>query len=147
MISRTIIIVLATVLTISVVGATVYFTQINPAAFLDTEKYQVLTVATQSMEPTITQGNKILVDKTVNPGDLSANYPDSDIIVYYSSTSKQEFIVSRIVAVEEVDGKLVFRTKGDFNPPKYPETLSETSRDPWPVPEDLIFGKVVDTNY
>jgi signal peptidase I len=147
MISKTAIIALAIVLTISVVGATVYFTQINPTAFLDTEKYQVLTVTTQNMEPTIIEGNKILVDKTVNPRDLSANYPDSDIIVYYRSIDKREFIVSRIVAVEEVDGKLVFRTKGDFNVPKYPEILSESSCDPWPVSENLIFGKVVDTNY
>ena len=48
------------------------------------------------------------------------------------------------MSAEEVDGKLVFKTKGDSNEPKYPETPSLGSCDPGTVPEDRIFGKVID---
>ena len=148
--SKLIVIALALALTVSIAGAAVYYTQINPnpQPNLDTEKFQVLTFVSASMEPTIMSGNKILVDKQVNPIDLSADYPNSDIIAYYRTSEHNELIVSRIVAVEEVDGKLVFYTKGDANGGnKYPDVPIRPEFDPWTVTEDLIFGKVVDTNY
>jgi signal peptidase I len=144
---KIIIIAIAIVLTFSVVGAVVYVTQINPMIGLDTEKYQVLTFTTTTMEPTIMEGHRILVDKQVNPHDLKTDYPDSDIIVYYTP-DHNSFVASRIVSVEEVDGKLVFRTKGDSNAvTKYPDMPSMSECDPWEVTEDMIFGKVVDTDY
>ena len=140
------IIALVLVLTVSVAAA-VYVTQINPMIGLDAEKYQVLTFTSTSMEPAILGGHRILVDKQVSPRDLKTDYPNSDIIVYYTP-DRNRFIASRIVSVEEVNGTLVFRTKGDANSAiKYPDIPSLVDCDPWEVPEDLIFGKVVDTDY
>jgi hypothetical protein len=100
------------------------------------------------MEPAIMEGNQILVDKQVSPRDLNVDYPDSDIIVYFRTSERKELLVSRIVTAEEIDGKLVFYTKGDANGVNmYPEMPSRTEYDPWPVPEDLFFGKVVNTNF
>ena len=148
MASKIVIVALVLALTASVAGAAIYYTQINPQNSLDTEKFQVLTFVSASMEPTIMKGNKILVDKQVNPQDLSADYPNSDIIVFYRSSNLDELIVSRIVAKEETNGKLSFRTKGDSNGPnKYPNLPSIAEFDPWNVTENLIFGKVADTNY
>ena len=140
------IIALVLVLTVSVATA-VYVTQINPMIGLDAEKYQVLTFTSTTMEPTIMDGHRILVDKLVNPHDLKTDYPDSDIIVYYTP-DRSRFIASRIVSVEEVNGTIVFRTKGDANSAiKYPDTPSLADCDPWEVQEDMIFGRVVDTDY
>jgi hypothetical protein len=52
------------------------------------------------------------------------DYPDSDIIVFYQTSERNELIVSRVVAAEEMDGELVFYTKDDANGVnKYPEIL------------------------
>ena len=41
-----------------------------------------------------------------------------------------------------------FKTKGDGNGlNKYPDEPSNAEFDPWTVSEDLILGKVVNTNY
>jgi hypothetical protein len=145
LVSKTIIIVLAVVLTATIVGIAVFFTQINPYPFLDKERYQVLTCASINMEPTITIGKKVLVDKQFSARDLKTDYPNSDIIVYYRCYG---LVMSRVVGVNEANGTLVFRTKGDYNgTSKYPDLPSVAEYDPWEVPEDIILGKVVDTNY
>jgi signal peptidase I len=147
--SKLVIIVLALALTASLAGAAIYYTQTNPSQEPSgSERFQVLIVTSANMEPTIMEGNKILVDKQISPRDLRDNYPNSDIIVYYKTSERNELIVSRIVAVEEVNGKLVFYTKGDANGAnKYPDTPSRSEYDPWTITEDLILGRVIDTDF
>jgi signal peptidase I len=87
----------------------------------------------------------LIIVQGVDPQELNANYPDSDIIVFHEPSDPDELIVHRIVAKEERNGTLYFYTKGDgngFN--KWPSTPQETEDDPWsPIPEDLVVGKAV----
>ncbi len=98
---------------------------------------------------TLHKGDLIIV-QGVNPEDLNTNYPDSDIIVFHQPGDPSDLIVHRIVAVDEVNGTLYFRTKGDGNSRvKWPNTPSVNEYDPWRtygvdgVREDLVVGKVV----
>ncbi len=93
---------------------------------------------------TLHVGDIIIIQK-VNPADLNANYPNSDIIVYknpYGATP----IVHRIVEKQEINGTLYFKTKGDGNGPE-PWPAIPTSYDNIPdsngVPQNLIEGKVI----
>jgi signal peptidase I len=100
-----------------------------------------------TFDRTLHIGDLIIV-QGVNPADLNANYPNSDIIVFRKPGNPDELIVHRIVAVNEVDGKLYFRTKGDGNGNKWPSTPQSVEYDPWQdngvpgVSEDNIVGKV-----
>jgi signal peptidase I len=139
---------------LSLVGAVALHILINPELIYGTDNVQVIKVASSAMEPTINAGNYVLVDKQVNSSDLSVNYPNSDIIVFHQPGDPADLIVHRIVAVDEIDGTLYFRTKGDGNSPvKWPNTPSTSEYDPWQtdgvpgVREDLVVGKVVDNNY
>jgi signal peptidase I len=97
----------------------------------------------------------IIVIQGVNPQDLNANYPDSDIIVFHRPGNLNELIVHRIAAKEEIDGKWYFFTKGDGNNPPdvWPTVPQSREYDKWPaveanapqgaVSQDLIVGKVV----
>jgi signal peptidase I len=90
----------------------------------------------------------LIIVQGVNPADLNADYPNSDIIVFHKPSDPEELIVHRIVAKEERDGVLYFYTKGDGNGAnKWPSTPSSSDYDPWNngqgVPEDLVVGKVV----
>jgi len=90
----------------------------------------------------------LIIVQGVNPADLNADYPNSDIIVFHKPSDPEELIVHRIVAEEERDDVLYFYTKGDGNGAnKWPSTPSSSEYDPWNdrqgVPEDLVVGKVV----
>ena len=90
----------------------------------------------------------LIIVQGVNPADLSADYPNSDIIVFHRPGDPDELIVHRIVAKEERNGTLYFYTKGDGNGVnKWPSTPSSSDYDPWNdrqgVPENLVVGKVV----
>jgi signal peptidase I len=93
----------------------------------------------------------IIVIQKINPKDLSANYPNSDIIVYENPTNPTSTpIVHRIVATYKVNGTIYFQTKGDGNGDKWPavpSTQEYDSRTLWStgqgVPQDLVIGKVV----
>jgi signal peptidase I len=83
----------------------------------------------------------------VNPADLSAAYPNSDIIVFHKPTDPTELIVHRIIAEQEINGTLYFRTKGDGNGNKWP-VPPEYGMDQWNgypngVPQNLVEGKVI----
>jgi signal peptidase I len=98
---------------------------------------------------TLHKGDLIIV-QGVNPEDLKTDYPNSDIIVFHQPSDPSDLIVHRIVAVDEVNGTLYFRTKGDGNSQvKWPDTPSPSEYDPWQtngvlgVREDLVVGKVV----
>jgi len=102
---------------------------------------------THPFERTLHIGDLIIV-QGVDPQELNADYPDSDIIVFHKPSNPDELIVHRIVAKEERDGILYFYTKGDGNGVnKWPSTPQESEYDPWNnhlgVPEDLVVGKAV----
>jgi signal peptidase I len=97
----------------------------------------------------------IIVIQGINPQDLNVNYPDSDIIVFNRPDNPSELIVHRIVAKEEINGKLYFFTKGDGNsaPDVWPAIPKQYQYDSWytnsagvpqgAVSEDLVVGKVI----
>jgi signal peptidase I len=102
---------------------------------------------THPFDHTLHIGDLIIV-QGVDPEDLNANYPDSDIIVFHKPSNPDELIVHRIVAVDERNGTLYFYTKGDGNGfDKWPATPQTTEYDPWNsgrgVPENLVVGKEV----
>lgn len=51
---------------------------------------------------------------------MDANYPDSDIIVIHEPSSLKELIVHRIIAKQDINRTLYFRTKGEMT-----ETISQ----------------------
>lgn len=89
-------------------------------------------------------GDVVLV-QGVNPNDLNANYPYSDIIVYQEPSNPSELIIHRIVAKVEINGTLYFYTKGDGNSyTHWPSIPDKSEYDTWsPVPANLIVGRVV----
>ena len=106
---------------------------------------------THSFERTLHIGDLIVV-QGVNPADLNADYPNSDIIVFRDprDPTDPDLIVHRIVSKQEVNGKLYFRTKGDGNGiDKWPATPQPQEYDPWQdngvagVSEDNVVGKVI----
>jgi signal peptidase I len=93
---------------------------------------------------TLHVGDLIIV-QGVNPADLNADYPNSDIIVFHRPGNPDELIVHRIAAEEVVNGTIYFYTKGDGNPTdKWPNPIQPSEYDPWGrVSQDQVVGKVV----
>ncbi len=89
-------------------------------------------------------GDIIIIQK-VNPEDLNANYPNSDIIVYKNPNGVTP-IVHRIVSEQNINGTLYFKTKGDGNGPIF-WSQTPNSYDNIPdsrgVPQNLVEGKVI----
>jgi signal peptidase I len=101
---------------------------------------------THPFSQTLHIGDLIII-QGVNPAQLNANYPDSDITVFHDPTDPTEFIVHRIISKQEINGTLYFRTKGDGNGNVWPST-PEHGMDDWSgypngVPQSLVVGKVV----
>jgi signal peptidase I len=104
-------------------------------------------------DPTLHVGDIIII-QGVDPADLNADYPNSDIIVYQNpslgANSEATPIVHRIVAKYEVNGTWYFQTKGDGNGDDWPATPLVSQYDShtlWTtgegVPQNLVLGKVV----
>jgi signal peptidase I len=104
-------------------------------------------------EQTLHVGDIIII-QSVNPEELSTDYPNSDIIVYQNpnlrGNPEATPIVHRIVAKYQVNGTWYFQTKGDGNGVNWPTTPTTSEYDShtlWStgegVPEDLVLGKVV----
>ncbi|MCW3998609.1 MAG: S26 family signal peptidase [Candidatus Bathyarchaeota archaeon] len=97
----------------------------------------------------------IIVIQSVDPAELNADYPNSDIIVYQKpvggANSEATPIVHRIVAkYQDEEGTWFFQTKGDGNGdtwPSPPDVSQYDSHTLWTtgqgVSEDLVLGKVV----
>jgi len=92
----------------------------------------------------------VLVLQGVTPKDYNTDYPNSDIIVFHRPGNPDELIVHRIVATQEVNGTLYFRTKGDGNPStRWPNTPQPAEYDPFTdngvpgVSESKVVGKVI----
>lgn len=88
--------------------------------------YQVLTVMSGSMAPTIPTGSVIVIKPAVD-------YQVDDIITFKTpgSSKKNDFTTHRIVEIQEVDNATIFVTKGDAN--------EESDREF--VGEDAVIGK------
>ena len=87
----------------------------------------------------------IIIIQAVNPADLNADYPNSDIIVYRNPNGVTP-IVHRIVEKQEINGTLYFKTKGDGNGPvAWPEVPNyyDNIPDARGVPQNLVEGKVI----
>lgn len=98
---------------------------------------------THPFAQTLHIGDLIIV-QGVNPADLSADYPNSDIIVFPKPPDPSELIVHRIVAKEvSENGTIYFWTKGDGNGIRWPNTPSIAEHDPWKISQDQVVGKVV----
>lgn len=103
-----------------------------------------------NFEQTLHVGD-IIVIKGISADEISADYPNSDIIVYLNPTNPTATpIVHRVVAKYQIDGTWYFQTKGDGNGEPWPATVSSSEYDSntlWHtgqgVPENLVLGKVV----
>ena len=102
---------------------------------------------THPFDQTLHVGDIIII-QGVNPKDLNANYPNSDIIVFHSPQNPSELIVHRIIGKTEINGTIYFATKGDGNGNRWPQT-PQSGLDPWDhnerpgVSQDFVVGKVV----
>ena len=73
--------------------------------------YLPLIVLTDSMYPEIESGD-LIICHTANPSDVKEN----DVIAFFDPAGNGSSIVThRVIEVTEQDGKVAFRTKGDFN--------------------------------
>ena len=109
---------------------------------------------THPFDRTLSVGDIIII-QGVNPADLNANYPNSDIIVYRDPSDLSGTpIVHRIVSKQEINGTWYFQTKGDGNGKQWPAISSPSEYDSqtiWPnsqysntgVPQNLVVGKVI----
>ena len=101
---------------------------------------------THPFDRTLSIGDIIIV-QGINPKDLNANYPNSDIIIFHSPIDGT-LIVHRIIATETINGVTYFQTKGDGNGNPWPQT-PQNGQDPWDsnnppgVPQNLVVGKVI----
>jgi signal peptidase I len=102
---------------------------------------------------TLSVGDIIIV-QGVNPKDLNANYPNSDIIVYRDPSDMSTLIVHRIVSKQEINGTWYFQTKGDGNGQQWPAIPSPDEYDGhtiWynaqysntGIPQNYVIGKVI----
>jgi signal peptidase len=70
--------------------------------------YKFLIVKSGSMAPTIRQGSVIM--------EIAAKeYRKGDIIVFFYAPDKSRLITHRIYAIENIEGRQVYITKGDAN--------------------------------
>ena len=96
----------------------------------------------------------IIIIQGVNPADLNANYPNSDIIVYHEPGDPSTLIVHRIVSKQEINGTWYFQTKGDGNYQQWPAIPPPSEYDGhtiWNsaqysntgIPQSYVVGKVI----
>ncbi len=109
---------------------------------------------THPFDRTLSVGDIIII-QGVNPADLNANYPNSDIIIYRDpSDLSGTLIVHRIVSKQEINGTWYFQTKGDGNGQQWPAIPSINQYDShtiWSnsqysntgIPQNYVIGKVI----
>jgi hypothetical protein len=140
-------------------------------AILNTE-YPILPVSTSNMcvfqsncdslahpfEPTLHVGDLVVV-QGVDARDVGFTYPNSDIVLFHSPKSDYYdsggLVITRVVAKEERNGIVFFRTKGDgVGGHTWPEISNVSECDRWNdyrenytwndmISEKLLVGKVV----
>lgn len=87
-------------------------------------KYTIVTIGSDSMNPTILRGDAVVLQKTKNYGSLK----EGNIIIY---KKEGKIVIHRIVEIQKEKDKYYFITKGDAN-----KTV-----DIWRVKEKEIIGK------
>ncbi len=108
---------------------------------------------THPFDRTLSIGDIIII-QGVNPADLNANYPNSNIIVYRDPSDPSTLIVHRIVSKQEINGTWYFQTKGDGNGQQWPAIPSPDQYDGhtiWynaqysntGIPQNYVVGKVI----
>lgn len=105
---------------------------------------------TDAFEQTLHRGDIIII-QGVQPQEINANYPNSDIIVYQNPQNPTATpIVHRVVAEYYINDTWYFQTKGDGNAPIWPAPIDASYYDShqiWftgqGVPQDLVLGRVV----
>ncbi len=97
---------------------------INKEKVPDIGGYMPLIVLTDSMYPEIAAGD-LIVCKTLDAEDVKVG----DVISFFDPAGNGTSIVThRVIEIINEDGKILFRTKGDFN----------NTEDKDPVPEDKL---------
>lgn len=113
---------------------------------------------THSFEPTLHIGDLIMI-QGVDARNISVAYPNSDILVFYypkqDSTQNDGLAITRVIAAEEKNGTMYFRTKSDgTGTHRWPEMPEVSECDSWHDPranytldgmisEKLLVGKVI----
>lgn len=87
-------------------------------------KYTIVAIGSDSMNPTISRGDAVILVKTKNYSDLK----EGNIIIY---KKENKIIIHRIIEIQKESNKYYFITKGDAN----------KTADSWIVSEEEIIGK------
>jgi signal peptidase len=94
----------------------------------------MMVVISQSMIPTLGVGDFIFIQNIENFDQVNIGDPPvGDILVFLRPGFHEEYIVHRAIGGTDTSGSWVYQTKGDNN----------TFPDGFPVPENLVVGKVV----
>ena len=84
-------------------------------------------VVSDSMAPQIKTGDAVVISD-LKPGDVEVG----EIIVFHDPEEKGQFIIHRVVSIEDAGSVLLFTTKGDNNP------VPDTER----IPTGQVIGGV-----
>lgn len=87
-------------------------------------KYTLVAIGSNSMQPNISRGDAVIIEKLKNYGSLK----EGNIIIY---KKEDKIVIHRIVEIKKEEDKYYFITKGDAN-----KTV-----DTWMVKEEEIIGK------
>ncbi len=124
-----------------------------PVTFISTDHMSVGPLGIGSIfSRTLQPGDAVLI-AGINPANINANYPNSDILVFHRPDNFSQLAVYRIVAKAEIGGKWYFSVKGDGeSPSKWPTEVNATYYQNWQnqneslpshaVSEDLLVGRV-----
>ena len=95
--------------TISYVSSGILFTFLIVIVLLVSGifKYQLVAIASGSMEPVYYRGDAVIIEK-INAKEVKIG----DILVFKVGSG---IVTHRVVEISQEDGKMVFRTKGDNN--------------------------------
>lgn len=71
-------------------------------------RFQMISVASNSMVPVFKRGDSILIDKSFNPDNIEVN----DIIIFKIDNKT---VIHRVIKITKQNNKIYFQTKGDNN--------------------------------
>ena len=92
-----------------VLGAAVPIRVVESGSMCVPYRWQMRRLESHPFDQTLHVGD-IIVIQQVNPADLNANYPNSDIIVYRNPNGVTP-IVHRIVEKQEINGTFILKPK------------------------------------
>ncbi|MCA1055230.1 signal peptidase I [Rossellomorea aquimaris] len=89
--------------------------------------YQVKSVLSGSMEPSIRTGSIIAIEKTIDP----TKYKKGDVLTFKSIDDPNTLITHRVIEVKTIDSQIHYVTKGDNN----------DANDREPIPSHNVVGE------